>query len=106
MVKFSGLFTDPVSAANVTGHWKQNYTIMNGDFKTMQTYAVRAYASPTTGYLLCNIPIHIVVIIIIIHNDTILTLQRRPLYVVQTSVSSHATGLYMSYNWPAATEYI
>jgi len=35
-----------------------------------------------------------------------LTFQHHPLYVVQTSVSSHATGLYTSYNWPAATKHI
>ena len=35
-----------------------------------------------------------------------LTLQYHPLYVTQTSVSSHATGLYMLYNCPAAMEHI
>jgi hypothetical protein len=54
---------------------------MNGDFKRMQTYAVTSYVSLTTGYHfrecltgyhLCNIPIHVIVIIIIIHNNTIL----------------------------------
>jgi hypothetical protein len=35
MMKFSGLFIDPVSTANVTEQWKRSYTIMNGDFKRM-----------------------------------------------------------------------
>lgn len=41
-----------------------------------------------------------------ISNIRPLTPQRHPLYVVKTSVSSHATGLYMSYNWPPAMEHI
>ena len=35
-----------------------------------------------------------------------LTLQCRPLYVVLTSVSSHAPVLYTLYNWSAAMEHI